>query len=515
MKLATPVQMKKIDETAINRYGIPGIILMENAALNVAVTAAEMLKESDSSRIAIIAGKGNNGGDGFAAARHLMRSFDVTIISLAERENISGDAAVFLNILENLNADIRYCTEPDSVEEIRKVISNADLIVDGIFGTGIRGEINGFYAGVISAMNESRKRILSIDIPSGISGETGQVLGVAVKAEKTVTFSLPKQGLYQYPGREYSGEIIIADIGIPPGAIEEAGIRGELLDRAFLLPYLPERPKDGHKGTFGRVMIITGSKGMTGAGVLAAQAAFKTGSGLVYLAVPQSLSAIYGTVIPEAIVYPLKDENGIISDAETGFLVDKAAMMDAVVIGPGLSAEFQIEKLVNGFVANCPVPMVIDADALNVLDLDSLQKRKAPAVLTPHPGEFARLSGLSVGEVQKDRCRRAVEMSRKTGSVIVLKGAGTVIACPDGRYFVNPTGHHCLAVAGSGDVLAGITGSLLGQRVPSEMAACLAAFIHGMCGELLAEKSNGQAGYRAGEIAAEIPHAAGYLLKGK
>jgi len=512
MKLAGPVQMKKIDEIAINRFGIPGIILMENAALNVVRAATDMLKGYKSAGIAVIAGKGNNGGDGFAAARHLMRDFNVTVISLAGRDNISGDARVFLNILENLNADIRYCTGIDSVEEIKSVISKTDLIIDGIFGTGIHGEIKGFYTDVISAINESGKRILSIDIPSGVNGETGEVLGTAVKAEKTVTFSLPKPGLYQYPGREYAGDIIIADIGIPPEAADEVNIRGELLDEGFLLRYFPKRPVDGHKGTFGKVLVITGSKGMTGAGMLSALSAFKTGSGLVYLAVPQSLSAIYGTTVPEAIIFPLRDENGIISDTETDFLLNRAVIMDAVVIGPGLSVGVGIQRLVNGFVKNCPVPMVIDADALNVLNPESLRERKAPAVLTPHPGEFARICGLSTGDVQKDRCRKALELSRQTDTIVVLKGAGTVIACPDGRYFVNPAGHNCLAVAGSGDVLAGIIGSLLGQRVPPEMAACLGVFIHGRCGEYLAEKSKGQAGYRASEIASVIPYVTGSLF---
>jgi len=515
MKLATPAQMKEIDEIAIHRYKIPGIILMENAALNVVKTASEMLNENNAGKVTVIAGKGNNGGDAFAAARHLMKSYDVEIISLADKDSVSGDARVFLDILENLNADIKYCTGTDSVNEIKAIINGSDLIIDGIFGTGIHGDIKGFYAEVISALNRSGKKILSIDIPSGINGETGQVCNVAVKAEKTVTFSLPKPGLFQYPGREYSGDIIIADIGIPHEAVDKTDIPGELLDADFLLPQLPERPKDGHKGTFGRVLIITGSEGMTGAGTLAALSAFKTGSGLVYLAVPQSLAAIYGTTVPEAILIPLKDQNGIISDEETDFLIGKSMEMDAVVIGPGLSREPQVERLVNSLVVNCPVPMVIDADGLNVLDLQALMKRESPAVLTPHPGEFSRLSGLSTGEIQKNRIGQAVEFSIKTNATVVLKGAGTVIACPDGKYFINTTGHHCLAVAGSGDVLAGMIGSFLGRNVPPDIAACLGVFIHGKCGEMLAEKSNGQAGYRASEICSVIPSVLGDLMYNK
>ena len=513
MKLASPGQMKEIDWISINRYKIPGSILMENAALNVVKAATGMLDGETSKRIAVIAGKGNNGGDAFAAARHLMRMFSVEIISLAERDNVSGDAKVFLDILENLDAGVRYCTDSRSVEEISAVIKSSDLIIDGIFGTGIHGEIKGFYKEVITAVNESGRRVLSIDIPSGINGDTGQICGVAVKAEKTVTFSLPKPGLYQYPGREYSGDIVIADIGIPAEATENVKLMGELADAELMRRYLPERPEDGHKGTFGKVMVITGSKGMTGAGMLAALSAFKTGTGLVYLAVPESLAAIYGTTVPEAIVFPLKDENGIISDKETDFLLDKSKAMNAVVIGPGLSTDPQVERLVNGFVAKCPVPLVIDADALNVLNLQVLRERKLSTVLTPHPGEFARLCGLTTEEVQKNRIQKAVEFSINTNAVVVLKGAGTVTACPDGKYYINTSGHHCLAVAGSGDVLSGIIGSLLGQRVPAAMASCLGVFIHGKCGEVLAERSNGQAGYTAGEICSAIPLVVGNLVQ--
>ena len=298
MKLASPGQMKEIDWISINRYKIPGIILMENAALNVVKAATGMLDGETSKRIAVIAGKGNNGGDAFAAARHLMRMFSVEIISLAERDNVSGDAKVFLDILENLDAGVRYCTDSRSVEEISAVIKSSDLIIDGIFGTGIHGEIKGFYKEVITAVNESGRRVLSIDIPSGINGDTGQICGVAVKAEKTVTFSLPKPGLYQYPGREYSGDIVIADIGIPAEATENVKLMGELADAELMRRYLPERPEDGHKGTFGKVMVITGSKGMTGAGCCRI-IRIKTGTGLVYLAVPESLAQYTGPLFPK------------------------------------------------------------------------------------------------------------------------------------------------------------------------------------------------------------------------
>lgn len=511
MKLPTPNQMKHIDEIAINEYKIPGMILMENAALHVVKAAKKILKEYNLKKVVVIAGKGNNGGDAFAIARHLMEHFDVTVISLAKPDEVTHDSAVFLNILDNLDANIIYCTKADLVKDIITIMESSDLIIDGIFGTGIHGDITGLYASVICAINESRKKVISVDIPSGINGETGQVCNVAVKADKTVTFSLPKVGLFQYPGREYAGDIVIADISIPSGAIEKVNILGELMDDSFIKPHILKRPKDGHKGTFGKILIITGSEGMTGAGMLSALSAFKSGSGLVYLAVPQSLATIYSVTIPEAIVLPLKDKDGAISDESIGFLLNKAEEMDAVVLGPGLSTKPKVEKLVNDFVENCRTPLVIDADALNVLNLNILQKREHPTVITPHPGEFARLCNCDILDVQQDRVNRAIEFSKQMNVICVLKGAGTVIACPDGKYYINTTGHHSLAVAGSGDVLAGMIGSFLGLGLHTEIAACIGVFLHGKCGEVLAQKNNGQAGYRASEICSVIPLVVGEL----
>ena len=354
-------------------------------------------------------------------------------------------------------------------------------------------------------------RILSIDIPSGVCGETGQVCGVAVKADETVSFSLPKPGLCQYPGKFHTGNLTVADIGIPPSAIAQAELCGELLDENIASGYLPQRPIDGHKGTFGKLLIITGSTGMTGSGTLSARAAFKTGSGLVYLAVPGTLAHIYGTVIPEAITIPMADEAGVITKQNLKTLRELSKAMDAVVIGPGLSANGQVTQWVNDFIAECTKPMVIDADALNALLPEILPGRKAPVVLTPHPGEFSRLTGIPTEEIQKSRVEAALRYSRLWNATIVLKGAGSVIAYPDGRFCINITGHSGMAVAGSGDVLSGMIGSLLGQRIPSEQAAALAVYLHGKCGERLAQKNKGQAGFLASELCNEIPAAVGEL----
>lgn len=509
MKLATPSQMKKLDDIAIQEYKIPGIILMENAANQVAKKAREIVPYPN--KIVVVAGKGNNGGDAFAAARHLHQwGYPVSVVSLVQRGNIASDAEIFLHILENLDIDISYITHDNAPREMMNCLNNAYLIIDGVFGTGIHGEVTGIFAQAIQAINESSTKehgpkVLSVDIPSGVNGETGQVCGIAVKAHETLTFSLPKPGLWQYPGRAYAGKITTVDIGIPLNAIQRMALSGEILDISAVSRYLPERAVDGHKGTFGRVLIITGSTGMTGAGTLAAKAAFKTGSGLVYLAVPESLSQIYGITVPEAITVPLKERNGVIATENLTRLVKLSESMDAVVIGPGLAAKSETEQWVGAFICDCFKPMVIDADALNVITPDILYKRKVPTVLTPHPGEFAALSGDAIDAIQKNRVEKALNLSRRCNSITILKGAGTVIACPEGSYAINTSGHPCLAVAGSGDVLSGITGSLLGQKLTDEHAAKLAVFVHGRCGEVLAGRMGEQGGCQAGDICNEIP----------
>lgn len=505
MKLATPLQMKKMDETASAVYGIPSILLMENAALQVAAKACEMLSLDNTKRIVAITGKGNNGGDAYAAIRHLYRwRYPVSVISLVPPGCVTGDALTYLQILEKIGIEISYIDDESFLREALLKLSAPDLILDGIFGTGIHGEVTGIFAAAIQAINDSAAKVLSIDIPSGINGKTGQVCGVAVKADETVTFSLPKPGLWQYPGRLHAGKVTVADIGIPSGSADMTDLKDELLDASSTGRFLPERAVDGHKGTFGKVLIITGSAGMTGAGTLAAKAAFKTGSGMVYLAVPGSLSSIYSMTIPEAIVVPQADKDGLILEENLEALLKLAGAMNVAVIGPGLTAKSPVAEWVNAFVEKCRVPMVIDADALNVLDPRTLQKTSAPVVITPHPGEFARLTGGTVEDIQKDRVESALKFSREYNTAVALKGAGTVIAYPDGSYRINTSGHSCLAVAGSGDVLAGIAGSLIGQGVPHQQALALAVFIHGRCGEALAGEGD-LAGFTSGELTSVIP----------
>ncbi|NLY18346.1 MAG: NAD(P)H-hydrate dehydratase [Clostridiaceae bacterium] len=513
MKLATPNEMKILDQLAIDIYKIPGILLMENAALNIVSKAMEMLAAAPcGGKTVVVAGKGNNGGDAYATARHLIqKGYRVVVISLVERSRITGDAEKFLKILESIGASVIYAADEADIPKIKNLLYNSALIIDGIFGTGFYGSVTGIFKSVIEHINKSRAKVLSIDIPSGVNGETGQTGGIAVKADETVTFTLPKPGLFQYPGRIHAGNVTVADIGIPVAAIKQLKPDAELVDKAFFSEHIPERIADGHKNTFGRILAITGSKGMTGAGILTAKAAFKTGSGMVFLAVPDSLSSIYGMAIPEAITIPLKDTDGFITGENLNVLLEKSELMDTIVIGPGLSSNKQAILWVKTFVTNCKKPMVIDADALNIMaeEPDLLKTRSAATVITPHPGEFARLTGLSADEIRADRIGLALEFSRRWNVTVVLKGAGTVSATPTGEYYINSTGNPVLSVAGSGDVLAGIIGSLMGQGVKHDIASALGVYIHGMCGDILAAGCNRQAGFTAGEICDKIPFAMG------
>lgn len=520
MKLATPTQMKKLDELAMDVYKIPGILLMENAALCIVAKAIEMLADAmPESKTVIIAGKGNNGGDAFAVARHLIQSgYPVIVVSLVQRSMVKGEADTYLQILENIGATILFVTDEAEMPRVEESLKEAHLVIDGIFGTGFYGNVTGLFKSVIRLINESSAKVLSIDIPSGVNGENGQVGGIAVKADETVTFSLLKPGLAQYPGAELAGKVTVADIGIPTGATRQLRFDGQLSAGSELCKYFPQRFVEGHKTTFGKILIITGSKGMTGAGTLAAKAAFKTGSGMVYLAVPKSLLPIYSITVPEAITIPLDDEDGLITDGSLNMLLEKSESMDSIVIGPGLTTKRQVAAWVKEFICKCKRPMVIDADALNIMaetvaeEANIFEIRQAPIVITPHPGEFAQLTGLTADEIRANRIKLAVEYSRKWSVTVVLKGAGTVIANPDGKYYINSTGNPVLATAGSGDVLSGIIGSFIGQGVKPLKAATLGVYIHGMCGDILANRSHMQAGYTASEICAEIPLAMGQLI---
>lgn len=521
MKVVTPQQMGGIDRLCIEEFGIPGVVLMENAALRVVEEIEKSLEILPGKYIFVFAGKGNNGGDAFAVARHLFnKGAEVKVFLLAEKSAITGDARINLNILEKSGVDVKElanspgtAASPDlkklSLERLSSELSLADIIVDGIFGTGLKGGVKGLAAEVIGLINKSRKPVISIDIPSGLNGESGKVEGICIKASKTVTFGLPKTGLLVHPGCEYTGELVIADIGIPARAVERFDIRTFLVDRLLVRGMLPKRVPDSNKGDYGRVLVISGSTGMTGAGCLAATAALRSGAGLVYLGVPSSLVHIYDSVVKETVALPFEDEGkGYLSKKGIDGIISAMKGKDVIAVGPGLSVNDDVAAVVISIVENAEVPLVLDADALNVLSRQpaTLKSIKAGAVITPHPGEMARLAGISIGEVQDNRLEVARDFASRWGVTTVLKGARTVIATPDGRLFINPTGNAGMATGGSGDVLTGVIASLTGQGLDVTEAAVAGVYLHGLAGDRAAAQK-GQHGLIAGDIAEELPYA--------
>ena len=507
MKLATPEQMNSIDTHAINNLGIPGMVLMENAALKVVQAAVEMLGGLDGRDIVLIAGKGNNGGDALAAARHLKnRGALCHVFLLFSRSDVRGDAAVNLGIIEKMGLHIVELTEDARLDEFQNIIRASDLVIDGIFGTGLKGVVKGIAAGVIQRVNSSEVPVLSIDIPSGVCGKTGKILESCIDASRTVTFCLPKVGLIVHPGCDHTGKLDIADIGIPGQSVEQSGIEAHMIDQALVSAMLSPRSPECNKGDFGRLFLITGSTGMTGSGCLCANAALRTGAGLVYLGVPSTLAHVYGSHIAESIVIPLADEgNEELSLKSIPVIIKALKNMDVVAAGPGLSVSRDIAEIVELLLRECKVPLILDADALNAISLNTaiLKNVNTGTVITPHPGEMARLAGMSISEVMEDRVGTAVDFAARWGVITVLKGSRTVVALPDGSYYINVTGNPGMATGGSGDVLTGIIASLAGQGMKPADAAVAGVYLHGLAGDAAAARL-GQYGMLPRDMVGEL-----------
>lgn len=531
MKVVTPAQMGKIDRTTINEYGIPSIVLMENAAIKVVEEIEKTLDVISCKKILIFAGKGNNGGDAFAVARHLFnKGADIIVYIVADRNSIKGDAAINLTILDKMGVETIEILEDT---QLKTQLASADLIIDGIFGTGLKGKIKGIASQIINMINASSKTVISIDIPSGISGTTGEVSGTSIKANKTVTFAFPKVGLILYPGCEYAGELVVVDIGIPYKVMDGMDIKTNIISSKMISRHISKRDKQTNKGDYGRVLIISGSKGMTGAGCLTARAAHRSGAGLVYLAVPESLATIYGASLTETIIISLKDEgNGCNEDKDCnkgkdcnkdkdcnkgkGYIMPESIKLiekqmkgkDVIAIGPGLSVNNSTIEFVHRIVEQSTIPLVLDADALNAIayDVSILKKLKTTAIVTPHPGEMARLTGKTVEDIQKDRINTAKEFACKWKVITVLKGWRTIIALPDETIYINLTGNPGMATAGTGDVLTGIIASLIAQGIHPDYAACTGVYIHGLAGDMAASKI-GEYGIIASDLIEEIPYA--------
>jgi len=518
MRLVKASEMQQMDRFTIQEIGMPGVVLMENAARGASWVFLDHFAPSPGSRVLILCGRGNNGGDGYVMARYLFSAgLKVTVLVLAEFRKIAGDALVNLGILRRLGFPVREVPSEEQWKKQRRLLKDCDFVIDGLLGTGLNAPVRGFYAGVIEDVNKANKPVCAIDIPSGLNADTGQVMGAAVRADLTVTFGFPKLGQILFPGAGLAGRLVRMDIGIPDAVAERIPSRYQLLEAGDFqsLPLL-EKP-DIHKGHRGHLLVLSGSTGKTGAATLTCLGALRAGAGLVTLGIPRSLNPILENKLTEAMTYPLPEtaESSLSLEAEEE-IFNLMEGKTALAIGPGLSTYPETSLLVRKIVARCPLPMVIDADGLTALASDPgvLEKCTGKAVLTPHPGEMARLAGISNSQVQADRIGVAEAYAQKHGCCLVLKGARTVIAEPDGKISINPTGNPALSSGGSGDVLTGLIGGFLARGWPPARAACAGAYLHGLAADRLAEEM-GPFGVLAGELLQLIPALASSLARGE
>lgn len=486
MIVANAEQMRFLDRTAIHDRGIPSTVLMERAAQGLLRACEEMLGDVRDKYIVIYCGAGNNGGDGVAVARLLLKQGAyVRCILVGDRAKMTEDCAEMERRLMEFGGRLEdFDAAGDAVDPILP----PDLFIDAIFGIGLHSAPRGNAAHAIALMNCFDVPVLSADIPSGVETDTGKVLGEAVVAERTVTFSLPKPGNLVGKGGVCNGKLTVHGIGIPKDLMEQIEAEHQIIDHALVRQWLPDRPVDGHKGTFGKCCILAGSVGYTGAPILASRAAVRSGTGLVFLGVPEDIYTIAAVKSDEAMPAPLPCEDGTLSEDAVVPALEKLAGCDAALIGPGLGRSAGVETVVERILDTVQYPIVLDADGINAIsgNMDILYRRRdCPTIVTPHDGEFARMGGdLSDG----DRLTAARRFAMTFGCLLILKGHRTIVALPGGQTFINTTGNAGMAKGGSGDVLAGILVSLLAQGMHPVKAACCAVWIHGRAGDLCRER---------------------------
>lgn len=497
--------MKSIDEFAIAKLGVPSLQLMENAGRSVVEEITKRIGVVRRTSVLIVCGKGNNGGDGFVVARIAARDgANVTVIMMEKKSGLQGDALVNFGKLSN---DVNVVSFSKFLKEQKE---NYDVIVDAMFGTSFYGSLRGKYGFAARWINRQKNSlVVAVDIPSGLQGETGSVEGEAVKADITVTFSNPKIGFYLQGAKECTGEVVVKEIGIPEKAMKALSKNIFLVEEADARELIPHRQSNSHKHSVGKIFVLAGSRGMTGAALLCSQSAMKSGAGQVILGIPDSEYSIVAkrTLEVMALGLPSTQEGSVALTAKKE-IQQRINWADVLLIGCGLSQNNETQQLIREIVRETSKPLVIDADGLNALSghLAILKNRKSKhIVLTPHTGEFSRLTGISSGEIEKNKFQLARRFAEQYNLTLVLKGAPTITATPSGSIFVNSTGNPGMSTAGSGDVLAGIIASLIGQKLSAEAAAVCGVYLHGLAGDVAAENI-GMHGMLAGDIIKYLPH---------
>ena len=507
MRVLNTQQMREADRQTIDEIGIPAIVLMENAGRQAVAAMEAAFEDLATSKVGVLCGRGNNGGDGFVVARSLaQRGIESIVFLLGSVAEVRGTARTNLEILGRVGLTVVEITDAQQWELHFTEVSECDLIVDAMLGTGFHGQLTGLLETVVADVNGLGVPIVAIDLPTGVSADSHELEGEAIEASMTVTLAAPKIPLILPPADVYGGDLVIADIGIPAGVIDELdGPWVELLTRERMRELVPARAADSHKGDFGRVLVIAGSVGRTGAAHLTALGALRSGAGLVTIAAPRSCVPTIAAMMPEYMTEPLDETAaGAIDFSAVDRVLDIKA--DVIAMGPGLGHDASTAAFVHAIVERAGVPLVLDADALNAFsgDPDRLVGRDGvDVIITPHPGEMARLLGVSIEQVQSDRLEHAREFAASHRVHVVLKGHRTVIAGPESRTFVNLTGNAGMATGGSGDLLTGMVAAWFAQILDAEAACKLAVYLHGTAGDL-AEADEGESALLPTDIAAHL-----------
>lgn len=529
MQVATAAQMRELDRRTIEDLGVPGMVLMENAGRGTVDCMRTHLGPMAGRTVAIFVGPGNNGGDGLVIARTILnQGGKPCIFFLLDPGKLRGDAGLNYTIVKKLGLTTHVLEAGTVAHTVEAVLSGHSLaapvhsLVDSIFGTGLARTVEGIWLETISVINGLRTRCrwptVAVDIPSGLNSDTGRPLGDAVVADLTVTYGLAKPGHFHHGG-PYTGSLRVVDIGIPASVRQQVGLQGSALD-ASATRLLHTKPVHAHKGTNGHLLVVAGSAGKTGAAILCARGALASGAGLVTLAVPEGLNPIFETSLPEAMTVPLPQSATALDVADYSRILQLAQGKQAMVIGPGIGMEPGTRELVLKLYADAELPLVIDADGLNLLAdrQQGLLSPPAPRIFTPHPGEMARLLNTTTARVQEDRAQAALWLQHGDEQtdhplITILKGAGTLVCDHTGRWAINTSGNPGMATGGMGDVLAGLTGGLVAQGYVPWEAACLGVYLHGAAADLVAR--NRPYGYTAGDVAARIPVAIAESLNNK
>jgi len=508
MILVTANEMQAMDRQTIEDFGLPGMVLMENAGRGATRFLLEQFSDIENKKVGVIAGRGNNGGDGFVIARCLkQKGIRVQVYLLAETDRVRGDALANLKLLKPLEVPVVEIPDEASFSKIKSEMNGLDLWIDAILGTGLNSDVKGYFKTIIDYINRLNKPVLAVDMPSGLNSDTGQPCGTCICATATATFAFAKTGHMLYPGAGYIGNLKIVDIGIPPHIAAAVGPSHFLITAQLIRSHLMPRPADAHKGTTGHLLVVAGSTGKTGAAAMTSMSALRTGAGLVTLGVAESLNAALEGRMLEAMTVPLPEsDSGILGESAFNAIQKELSGKRCLAIGPGLGQAAETKKLTRKIIRQSEIPVVVDADGLNNLagEVKLFNKAKAPIILTPHPGEMARLLDTRVRIVQQNRIKCTREFSVRHNVHVVLKGAGTIIAHPDGRVYINPTGNAGMASGGMGDVLTGVIAGLIVQGLTPEAACHAGVYLHGAAADSLAE-AMGPYGYLASDVMRAIP----------